>query len=1054
LGLGEEDLDPQVFLNYFLEALCQAFPGSAEKTRNRYGNSGELSDGAMLATCFINELVEYARPVAIGLDDYHLVDQQPLINTFMKLLLRRGPANLTLLMTSRDQPDIPLAWLRSKRLLTEIHQEHLRFTLAETQELFRDVWNQPLDDDLIQVLVEKTEGWATGLQLVAQAIRARPAPEVRRYILDLQGADSSIFDYLASEVFEAQPAAVREFLTLTSLPDNFNALLAQELVPSADALEMIAQLKSSRLFLVELDRDGKWYRYHHLFGDFLRSKLRQEHGRSTTEAIHGRVAQWLFHNEEVVASLPHFLASGDLELAAQMLERVGSELLHKGLRTSISRWLEMLPASLRQSRPGLVVLQAELCDLQGQWQQAVEGYKAALEHLRRSQQVSQQASVLEKLSLCYLKYGESRQLLETCEEGLQVCPEDNRALRSLLQSWLGGCLINSGADWTRGYQLLRSSHSLAYEAADPRAISWACMFYGFVYHFPQGNYSEALRTLNEGIDFFTRLGWPMVLYQLAMNKALVLIIQGDPTRAASVIDETLLEARRAGHTYVEKGLGVLRGHAYLEGGNLAECRQALEKISQTEIPAQFKPFFFRHRMLLNSFEQNNGQARVDGEEMERSLLLNGAGMYAPECFASLGFMLAQTGELSEAQHRIALNLRLCEQAQAKFWMMKSHQVMAWIYFLKKVPTKLRSSLEASLRLTQANDYSIYWVNDAWKISIPLLVAALAYRVEVETAEKLLARLSSRWGEAMEELLQHSDPAIRKVAVQYLGGASKENLRSLLKGLYRNDPDQEVREAAKKSLKMSDNGARLQIYCLGPLRLSLEGDTLDYVRTMRPLGQRLLKFFLANSDRVVASDKILDAFWPDLDPEKGRHNLATQLSSIRRDLGTQMLFPRQGDGYRLCNPGEVEVDVVEFERCCRQGLSQLHAGEAGEATKLLYRAEQLYQGEFLQGDEYEDWIDWRRRELREMFEEAMESLGDYLAAQDMHQEALPRYRKLLEGDEPQERVFQKVFRCYEKLGDRQGAHREYEAFRSRLKESLGLEPLPATRALIEALFLGH
>ncbi len=1052
LGLGEEDQDPQVFLNYFLEALCLTFPGSAEKTRNRYGATGELGDLASLSAFFINEIVEYAKPVAIVLDDYHLVDQQPFINSFFKTVFRRGPNNFTVLMASRDQPDVPLAWLRSKRLLTEVHQENLRFTAQETAQLFREIWNQPLDEDLIEVVVEKTEGWATGLQLVAQAIRHRPPREVRRYITDLQGADSSIYDYLASEVFDAQPAGVQEFLKFTALPDCFNPGLAQEMLPSVDSLEMVGYLKTSRLFLIDLDREGNWFRYHHLFRDFLRSKLRTDHGRGLMESLHLRVAEWLFEHGEVVASVPHYLNCGDMELAAQMLERVGSELLHKGLRSSISRWLEMLPAALRHGRPGLIVLHSELFDLEGEWPRAVEGYRVALELYRESGQSVQLASVLEKLSLCYIKYGESKQLLQTCEEGLRLCPEDNIAMRSMLQSWLGATLINAGQDWERGYQLLRSSHALAYESRDPRAISWACLTYGFVYHFPQGNFDQALRILNEGIDFFTRLGWPMVLYQLAMNKALVLIVLGDPERAMALVDETLIQARRAGHSYVEKGLESLRGHSYLESGARGECRLVLDKMSQSEIPAQFKPYFFRHRMLLNSFEQNYGQARVDAEEMDRALLLNGSGMYAPECFVSLAFALAQMGDLGEAEHRLNLNLRLCEQAQAKFWTMKSHQVLAWVHFLRKSTVKTRTSLRAALSLTLANDYAAYWVNDSWNISVPLLVAALAYRVEVEAAEKLLARLSGRWAECMEELLQHSDPAIRKVAIQYLGGTTKEHLRGLLRDLYRGDSDEEVREAAKKSLKIAETGSRLQISCLGPLRICMEGDDLDYIRAIRPLALKLLKYFLAHAGRMVASDKVIDIFWPGADPERGRHSLATQVSALRRYLGTQILFPRLVDGYRFCNPGDVEVDVLEFERCSQQGLELLRSGETCEALNLLARAEQLYQGDFLQDDLYEDWVDWRRRELRELFEESQEAAADYFLSQGSVDDALQRYRKLLNCEEPQERVFQKVFRCYERLGDRMGAHREYEAFRVRLKDSYGVEPQPSTRALVEALFL--
>ena len=904
----------------------------------------------------------------------------------------------------------------------------------------------------IRLINPEDEDQALAL-LVAQAVRSRTPAQVRRYIEELQGAEASIFDYLASEVFEAQPLHVQEFLKHTALPDSFTPQLAQELVPSCQATDLISHLKLARLFLIPLEREGEWYRYHHLFRDFLRSKMVQDRGRGVVESLHQTVANWLLTHDEVVAAIPHFLASGDSELAADVLERVGSDLLHRGLRTSVARWIEAFPAAMRSSRPGMQVLQAELSDLQGNWHRAVEGYRTALQMYRDSGETLELATVLEKLSFCYIKYGESKKLLETCEEGLRLCPADNLALRTMLEAWLGATLINGGIDWTRGYALLRSSHTLAYESADPRAISWACLTYAFAYHFPQGNFEEALRTLNEGIDFFTRLGWPMVLYQLAMNKAVVLIARGDPERAMALVEETLIQAKRAGHSYVEKGLETLRGRAYLESGRHEECRASLDRVAQGEIPAQFKPWFFRDRMLLNCHERNFGQARVDAEEMERALLLNGSGMYAPECFVSLAYLLIQLGDIQEAHHRLEMNLRLCESAQAKFWQMKTWQLLAWEHYTKGNLVKLRIALEHALALTQTNDYGDYWLNDSWKISIPLLVAAVAYQAEAVTAERLLARLSSRWADAMEELVLHPDSAIRKVAIRYVvGHSSKDMVKSLLKQVYRNDPDVDVREAARKTLKLPENGNRLQICCFGALRICMEGEDFDYARSIKPMAQKLLKFFLAQADRVIATDRILEGFWPDLDPERGRHNLATHLSTIRRNLGTQVLFPRNGEGYRLCNNGDVHVDVLEFERYCRLAAELTRNGEQAEAVAAMMSAEQCYRGDFLEEDLYEDWIDWRRRELREQYDEVLEMLGDHFSRMGEKEQALMRYRKLLDPKEPQERIFHKVFRCYEALGDRQGARKEYETFRARLKESLGLEPQPATRALIEALFL--
>ena len=1043
LGLGEEDQDAQVFFSYFLESLCQTFPGSCETTRNLLGS--EEIQAAHLCTHLINELFTFNKPVAIVLDDFHLTSSNEVINEFFVLLCKRGPKNLTLILASRELPDLPLPWLRSKRLLTEVHYGSLRFNWEETAELFRTVWGQHLESDLIGILLEKTEGWATGLQLVAQAVRHRSPEEVRSTIESLHGREETIYNYLATEVFESQPEHVRRFLELTSVPDALNPDLARRLAPSLEVAPMLDYLQDARLFVVKLDRDGGWFRYHHLFRDFLRSRLASGHGLEIVERLHRQTAEWLYENDEVVASVPHFLACGDPLRACEILESAGTELLHRGLRASLSRWLESLPSHLRNGRPGLLMVQSELWDLQGDWVRAIEGYRRALNQYRELNDTRRTASVLERLSLCYIKYGETKQLLETCEEGLRLCPADSPDLRSMLQSWMGATLINAGLEWSRGYDLLQGAHTLAFESSDPRAISWATLTYGFCYHFPQGNFGEALRTLNEGIDFFRQLGWPMVLHQLIMNKAVVLAISGQLEASQRLIDETLVQAQRSGHTYVEKGLETLRFISYMESRQWTQSGAVLAKLTQSEIPAQFKPWFYRTRMLMNGFTGNIDQAQVDAEEMERSLAMNGAGMYAPECAVSLAMFHHMQGNSAEALACLDKNLELCSEARAKFWEMKTLMVRASVALEQSDWASLRLDLTQSLRLARSNHYADFWVADPWNIAAPLLLHAVAENLEKELAEMLLISMGERLTPSLESLLQHPETRMRRAALDYLERAGQPETRQQLLRALEGDPDEEVRTRAREALS-SARTSGLEVRALGSLRMQRDGQTWELPRGTRPLTMRLLKFFVVHGTRLIACDRILDTFWPDAEPDKARHNLATHLSTLRKGMGDSNLFPRLGDSYRLSQPGEVMLDVSRFEELSVRGLERGRA----DAQELLEQAEVLYRGPLLEDDLYEEWVDVRRQELRALYERGQEALGDLYLEQRHYDLAIQRFRRLLSTDEPVEQVFPKLARCFEAMNDTPGIRREFEQLRNRLRENLGVEPQPATRALVESL----
>jgi LuxR family maltose regulon positive regulatory protein len=264
--------------------------------------------------------------------------------------------------------------------------------------------------ELLALLVEKTGGWVTGLQLAGQALRGKTPQAMEQYILSLQGSEENIYEYLTTEVFDAQPRPLQNFMLATAIPESFSTALAEALCPEIPAAQAIDLLLRNRLFLSPLDSSADWYRYHDLFRQFLLRQVELAKAAPLAE-LHGRTAAWLEEHQEKERAIPHYQAGGQPEKAASLLEEVGAELIHRGLRSSVARWLEDVPVTLRHSRPGLAVLQGDLADLAGLWKRAQQSYRQALIGYRRSLNDAGVARVLESLALSYLKYGDTEQLL-------------------------------------------------------------------------------------------------------------------------------------------------------------------------------------------------------------------------------------------------------------------------------------------------------------------------------------------------------------------------------------------------------------------------------------------------------------------------------------------------------------------------------------------------------------------------------------------------------------------------------------------------------------------
>lgn len=1043
-SLDSEDSQGSVFLPHLLHALATTYPEPLTRTHallaaNEPPAGGWLSVLAMAA----DELLDQEGPVRLVLDDYHLVHECEAVREAVEFLLLKGPPSLQVFLTTREEPSLPLPFLRAKGSLIELRFDDLRFRPEEARQLFVDTWRLELSEELLDLLCSKTEGWVTGLQLVAQAVRGRDPEEVRRYVSGLQQKNDHVYDYLASQVLDLQPESVQDFLLSISVAERFNASLAELLADEPAAESLLDSLEGERLFLIRLE--GDWFRFHHLFRDFLRARLSRTRSPERIRELHRVAGQRLVQQGDLVAGIGHLLDAHDRNQVVNLLEKSGSELLSQGQLSELRLWLERLAPR----PPSMVGLEAELLDLEGRWGEAVQLYQQAIEHYRARDDFERTAALVEKLSLCYLKYGDTTRLIATCEQGLRVCPEQDTAQRAMLQALLGATLVYGGFDWARGYELLQESHTEAWKCGHPRAISWACLTYGFAYHFPQGNFQEALAVLGEGIEFFRSKGWSLTAYQLTMNKALVWTLSGETTLAAELIEETVQEARRSGHIYVAKGFDNIRAMIALERGEYELARSIFSDISEGLVPAQFKPWYYRSRMLLDCHQGNLEEARVAGEEMLRVLELNGKGLYAPECLFALAFFSYRSGRVHEAMEWLEESLSLARRAQSRFWEMKARLLECQ---LKLENPELGDELPALLRtmeLVQSGGYQTYLRNEPRKIVVRPLLRALDETSLRAQASRLLQSMGDDLLTMLEPILKESCPTtVRRQAVHVLGMLESERAAEILREVVNADPTRTVRRAAGYLLqKQYGADCQLKILTFGQMQVQADGVSRSPRDFERPMVQRMLKYLLCRDGSAV-SDQVLETLWPDRPLDKARHSLTQCISTLRRVLqsvgGDRMTVTRTPQGYRLDLHESVYVDVFHFERLQNEGWMAIRRGERDEGLNRLVEAESVYSGDFLEEDLYEDWIEHRREALKADFARLLRFLAENDQAACSLGDAIARYRRLLALDPLDERASQQLVACYQALGDRNSARREDERFQQALEEVSPLDPVRLQR----------
>jgi LuxR family transcriptional regulator, maltose regulon positive regulatory protein len=508
LSLDNQLNDESRFFHYLCAALKTVHDDLAVSALSLLQSSQRLP-GKTILTALINGLSSFTQNFALVLDDYQAITE-PSVHEAVSFLVDNLPQYMHLVILSRIDPLLPLSRLRARNQLVEIRSADLGFTPIETAAFFKQAMNLELNDQDIELLGKRTEGWIAGLQLAALSMQGYDRSKISEFIGTLSGSHRYFVDFFMDEILIHQPDRLRDFLLKTSILERLNGPLCDAVTADHDSQRVLEHLDQANLFVIPLDDQRGWYRYHHLFSDLLRNRLRTDQPE-IVGVLHRKASAWLLANNQYHEALEHALEEQDHQLAVEIIERAVQSIHSLSGWGELLVWINQLPYDVVQANPKIALSLACGLVLNGQVEHVdnllnlVDTWINSLPQSEHQQSLHWrgQATAL-RARLAYLQ-GAFDQAIRFSKQASEALPEDDFIIRYYLEMDLGLIYLGMGdvrqASRSIEKALLMSqragNESAAWEAAGTLAEIKEVM--GFL-HTAAGTYRRILEKAGNQVD--------------------------------------------------------------------------------------------------------------------------------------------------------------------------------------------------------------------------------------------------------------------------------------------------------------------------------------------------------------------------------------------------------------------------------------------------------------------------------------------------------------------------------------------------------------------------
>jgi LuxR family maltose regulon positive regulatory protein len=580
ISLDDGDNEPSRFMGYLVAALRSVDPSLGEALEPLIQFQPK-SDIETILTPLINQLAQSEKPFFLVLDDYHNIQNQE-VHQIVRFLLEHRPSALNLIISTRADPPLPLARLRAQSGMVEIRLAELRFSFLETSDFLKNTMSLAISEADLNSLEASTEGWIAGLQMAGLSLQGRTDPS--SFIRSFSGEDRYILDFLFDEVFMRQPGEIQDFLLQTSILGQLSAALCNAVTLRNNSREILDTLERNNLFLISLDEQRKWYRYHHLFIDLLKSRLKLTNPDSIP-ILHQRASTWCEAEHDLENAIAHALSAQDFERAASLIEQVVRTLDMQNQQAMLASWVDHLPGEILKNHPWLCVYRAWGCYWTGnrgveeEWLQLAEdslGQSFITDQLERDHIQGHIAVVRAHTALV----SENIPLaLEMGGKALELLPVEDE-MRS------DAAIALAGAYWALGdvrktEQVFGMAGTTAAKINYPSMVAAAAGYTG-IQQFKQGRLLDAIVTFQDGLRAATLADGTEMKVAGFLNARLgdVMRERNELGRASQYLSRGIKQCVHFGQPDVLSDAYICLGRYQMATGDLDGTLETLRKVDR------------------------------------------------------------------------------------------------------------------------------------------------------------------------------------------------------------------------------------------------------------------------------------------------------------------------------------------------------------------------------------------------------------------------------------------------------------------------------------------
>ena len=999
LALDPLDRNPQRFIAYLIASLAERFSSVGELSKPILNQLKSIEkDSETLLVTLTNELYEHVEEdYLLIIDDYHLLDEAPVISALLNRFLQLVDENCHVLISSRSLPDLEdVTVMVAREQVAGLSHAELAFLPREIQSLYAQNHHQHLSDEMAKELAEQTGGWITGMVLSnLQGVR-------------ISGVDT--FSYLGRQVLDQQPAHVREFLLRTSLPEEFNAEFCENVLAPFYAsrgpqnwFALMGLILEKNLFVLPLGEDGRWLRYHPLFREFLQTRLKEEHPNEIRPMLERMVKTYEQAGEWEKA---YYICKqlNNPEALADVIEHAGTGMLQSALVT-LEGWVNALPPSIVVKRPGLISLLGPMTAMKGNLQEsnklldkAVSVYRKGRDKAGLTLALTRRANTLRLLGSYNESMHDIDEALRLAEANSAFQPHYAEALR------LKGLNLYRLGESRQAVGMLEHSLSLYTAMNETGRIPTVLMETGMA-HRAIGDIESARHSYQEALKI--QVAEKNLYYQAETLNNLAGLYHsiGEYELACETFENGLACARKSRNQRTECVLLAGMGDLYSEIG---ESDAALRAYQQAGLLADELPGFFISNYLIlvrGALALQQG----DFETANQVLKTAHTKIKTSRSIYELGIWNLLQGRFHLLQNRPQKAITLLQECKRSFMQdgraLETMWSIVWLtvaYAQDHQIVKARDEIQDVLKFAKVPDHA-------------LLVTILH-------AAPLLGDLRSdaQIGRSINTLLEKSQklserfPAIRRVLRHHV-----------------------------QSIQMPV--ASMVIRAFGRPEVVVNGKAVN-MSDWRTQSVRDLFFYFLSKLEAVTKEQIGAALLPEIsDPQALKKRFKNEIYRLRRAVGRNVII--FDEEYYLFNRAlDYEYDVEAFDTYLKRAQK---ARDITEQIEWYQKAVDVVQGPYL-SDVAADWVVQERARLGQAYGAALEELARRYLNVNQLERCVSVCQVGLNHNPCNEVLYQLTMRAYSAMGDRASVARLYQVCRVALETGLGLSPSVETETLFREL----